>query len=125
MYPLYDINYGHGQSNQCGAAASGTSCRPFITSVVVHLHVHVSTPAKPPWSHATGSCAGSRSRLRNLTNNKVGSPGRIDLVVPVLGSDDDAIVANVVALVADDEGLGHSNQTEGLVAVGVTESNNC
>jgi hypothetical protein len=41
----------------------------------------------------------------------------------VLGSDVDAILANVITSVADNENLGSGNKTESLVSVGVTEGN--
>jgi hypothetical protein len=42
----------------------------------------------------------------------------------VRSGDDDAIVADVVTVVADDKNLRRSNDTERLVSVSVTESNN-
>jgi len=61
----------------------------------------------------------------NLTSDKGGSGRSIDLIVPVLRSDDDSIVADVVTLVADDENLGGSDAAEGLVAVCIAECYNC
>lgn len=63
-------------------------------------------------------------RLGNLGSDKRSSSRGIDLVVPVLRSNDDAIVADVVTLMADDENLGGSNAAEALIAVGITKSNN-
>jgi hypothetical protein len=61
----------------------------------------------------------------NLPRNKGRGGGSIDLVVPVLRRDDDAVVADVVALVADDEDLGGGDAAKGLVAVCIAECYNC
>lgn len=48
---------------------------------------------------------GSLTYLRdhsNLARNEGSGGGSINLVVPMLGSDDDAVVTDVVTLVADD-----------------------
>ena len=58
---------------------------------------------------------------RNLASNECSSSGSILLVVPVLSGDDDTIVADVVAFVADDEDLGGSDGAEGLAALWVAE----
>lgn len=63
--------------------------------------------------------------LSNLAGNKISSPGSIDLIVPVLGGDDNAVVADVVTLVADDEHFGGSYAAEALVAVGITKGDDC
>lgn len=65
------------------------------------------------------------TRLSNLTSDESSSSGGVDLVVPVLSSDDNAVVADVVALVADDENLGGCNTAERLVAVGIAKGNDC
>ena len=62
---------------------------------------------------------------RNLASNECSSSGSILLVVPVLSGNDDTVVADVVAVVADDEDLGGSDAAKGLVTVGITESDNC
>jgi hypothetical protein len=62
------------------------------------------------------------SRLDLGDNERRRSRG-IHLVVPVLGGDDDTVVADVVAGVANDEDLGCGNDTECLVPISVTESN--
>ena len=62
---------------------------------------------------------------RNLASNECSSSGSILLVVPVLSGNDDTVVADVVAFVADDEDLGGSDATKGLITVGVTKSDNC
>lgn len=43
----------------------------------------------------------------------------------MLGSDNDAVVADVVTSVADDENLGGSDTAEGLVTVGIAKCDNC
>lgn len=42
----------------------------------------------------------------------------------MLGCDDDTVVADVVALVADDESLGGGNDTKRLIAVRIAECHN-
>ena len=42
----------------------------------------------------------------------------------MLGGDDDAVVADVVTVMADDEDLGGGNGSERLVAVGIAECYN-
>lgn len=61
----------------------------------------------------------------NLASNESSSSGSILLVVPVLSGNDNTVVADVVAFVADDEDLGSSDATKGLITVGITESDNC
>jgi len=66
--------------------------------------------------------------LMNLSNpgsNKRSSGRSIDLVVPVLRGDDDSIIADVVALMADNEDLGGSDEAEALVAIGITKGDDC
>lgn len=60
----------------------------------------------------------------NLARNKGSGGGSIDLIVPVLRRDGDAVVADVVALVADDEDLGGGDAAKGLVAVCIAECYN-
>jgi hypothetical protein len=60
--------------------------------------------------------------LGNLAGNKSSSSRSVSLIVPVLGSNDDTVVADVVALMADDENLGGSDAAKGLIAVSITES---
>lgn len=62
--------------------------------------------------------------LQNTSGNKRSRLGSILLIVGVLGSDNDAVVANVVALVADDESLGGGNNAKRLVAVRIAECHN-
>jgi hypothetical protein len=59
----------------------------------------------------------------NLGDDKRRSSRGIHLVVPVLGGDDDTVVTDVVAGVADDEDLGRGDDTECLVPISVSESN--
>ena len=61
----------------------------------------------------------------NLTSNESSSSGSILLVVPVLRGNDDTVVADVIAVMADDENLGGSDATKALITVGITESDNC
>jgi hypothetical protein len=69
------------------------------------------------------------AKLRNPTNldprSDEGSCGRsINLVVPVLRSDNDAVVTDVITLVADDEDLGRSNEAECLITISIAECYN-
>lgn len=62
--------------------------------------------------------------LCNLAGNERSSSRSVDLIVPVLSRDDDAVVADVVADVADDENLGRSDASEALVAVSIAKGDN-
>jgi hypothetical protein len=61
--------------------------------------------------------------LPNEASNESSGSGSVLLVIPVRRSDDDSIVADVVALVADDLDLGGGDQTESLVTVCVAKGN--
>jgi hypothetical protein len=61
----------------------------------------------------------------NLASNECSSSRSILLIVPVLSGNDDTVVADVIAFVADDEDLGGSDATKGLITVGIPESDNC
>jgi hypothetical protein len=60
----------------------------------------------------------------DLGSNKRSSTRRINLVVPVLSANYNAIVADVVAVVADNENFARSNRAKSLVAVRITKGNN-
>ncbi|KAH9880920.1 hypothetical protein IAQ61_001214 [Plenodomus lingam] len=57
----------------------------------------------------------------NTGGHEFRSRGSIALVVPVVSGDDDAVVADVVAIVTDDEDLGGGNGAEALVLIWVSE----
>lgn len=61
----------------------------------------------------------------DLAGNECSSSRSINLVVPVLGSNDDSVIADVVTLVANDEDLGGSDASEALVAISITKSDDC
>ena len=60
----------------------------------------------------------------NTCGNESRSRRSIDLVVPVLGGDDNTVVADVITLMADDENLVCGNRAKGLVTVGIAECYN-
>ena len=60
----------------------------------------------------------------NASSNKRSSSRSVHLVVPVLGSNNNTVVANVVALVANDENLGGGNGAKSLVTVSIAECYN-
>ena len=62
---------------------------------------------------------------RNLASNERRSSRSVLLIVPVLRGNDDTVVADVVAFVADDENLGSSDATKCLITVGIAKSDNC
>jgi hypothetical protein len=59
----------------------------------------------------------------NLRSNKRSRSRRIHLVVPVLSSDNNTVITDVIAVMADDLDLRSSDRAKRLVTVGVTESN--
>lgn len=63
----------------------------------------------PLISNSTTNSAFLSYFLGNLAGNKGSSSRSVDLVVSVLGSDDNTVIADVVALMADDENLGGSD----------------
>jgi hypothetical protein len=60
----------------------------------------------------------------NLCGNERSSTWRVHLVVAVLRGNVDAILANVITRVANDQSLARSNATERLVLVGVAKGDN-
>jgi hypothetical protein len=60
----------------------------------------------------------------NLCGNERSSTRRVNLVVAVLRSNVDAILANVITRVANDQDLARSNATKSLVLVGIPKGNN-
>jgi hypothetical protein len=66
---------------------------------------------------------GTHPRLNSCSDERSRS-GSIHLVVPVLIGNDDAVLADVISGVADDQDLGRSDRSERLVTVGVTKSHN-
>lgn len=63
--------------------------------------------------------------LPDKASNKSGGSGSVLLVVPVRRSDDDSVVADVVAVVAENLDLGSGDDTESLVAVCIAKGNDC
>lgn len=64
--------------------------------------------------------------LLDLANNKSSRARRILLVIPVLGRDDNAALADVVSVMANNAGLRNRDQAEvWVVAVGVAEVEDC
>lgn len=57
-------------------------------------------------------------------NHKRSSSWGIKFIVPVLIGDNDTVVTNVIASVADDEDFGGSNGAKTLVPIWISESNN-
>lgn len=91
------------------------------------------------WFHRvtfTASCHRPRSLTRprkphasnpsnlNASSNKGRSSRSVLLVVPVGSCNDDAVVADVVAFVTNDEDLGRRNTAEALITVCITECYN-
>jgi hypothetical protein len=64
-------------------------------------------------------------RILNPGSNERRGSGSVDLVVSVLGSDYDAVFADVVASVANDEHFRSGHGAEGLIAVCVAECDDC
>ena len=60
----------------------------------------------------------------NAGCNKRSSGWGVVLVVPVLRGDDDTVVADVIALVADNEDLRGRNDTKSLIAVSIAKCYN-
>jgi hypothetical protein len=84
----------------------------FVTTQCCNRTIHPSSP--------------EREQKRSDTAGNPGSGLSGILLVPgVLATRVDAAFADVVAAAADDAGPGRRNGSEGLIALGVTESENC
>jgi hypothetical protein len=88
------------------------------------IHYHISITLIILINHQQRVHRSWRHPTLDLGSNKRSSTRRINLVVPVLRSNYDTVVADVVAVVADDEDFARGNGSERLVAVRVAKGNN-